>query len=109
MHVTGAFLSGPGAMEEAIYKQSKLYAAFKEEQQKGLKMPRGNGVLVFDEVKVVSRLMWNSRNQQIIGLAMSTEDMSSLHDIYMTYDEDTKTEQTTLCSAIFVERSHIQI
>ena len=39
--------------------------------------------------------MWNSRNQQIIGLAMSPEDMSSLHDIYMTYDEDTKTEQTT--------------
>ena len=50
-------------------------------------------MLVFDEVKVVSRLMWNSRNQQIIGLAMSPEDMSSLHDIYMTYDEDTKTEQ----------------
>lgn len=96
VHVTGAFLSGPGAMEEAIYKQSKLYAAFKEEQQqKGLKVPRGDGVLVFDEVKVVSRLMWNSRNQQITGLAMSPEDMSSLHDIYMTYDEDTKTEQTT--------------
>ena len=52
-------------------------------------------MLVFDEVKVVSRLMWNSRNQQIIGLAMSPEDMSSLHDIYMAYDEDTKTEQTT--------------
>ena len=50
-------------MEEAIYKQSKLYAAFKEEQQqKGLKVPRGDGVLVLDEVKVVSRLMWNSRN-----------------------------------------------
>ena len=54
-------------------------------------------MLVFDEVKVVSRLMWirNSRNQQIIGLAMSPDDMSSLHDIYMTYDEDTKTEQTS--------------
>ena len=40
VHVTGAFLSGPGAMEEAISKQSKLYASFKEEQrQKGLKAP----------------------------------------------------------------------
>ena len=52
------FLSGPGAMEEAI---SKLYAKFKEEKvQKGFKTPRGDGVLVFDEVKVVSQLMWNS-------------------------------------------------
>ena len=83
-------------MEEAIYKQSQLYAKFKEEQvQKGLKIPRGDGVIVFDEVKVVSRLMWNSRNRQIIGLAMSPEDMSSLQDIYMAYDEDAKTEQTT--------------
>ena len=40
------FLSGLGAMEEAI---SKLYAKFKEEKvQKGFK------TLVFDEVKVVS-------------------------------------------------------
>ena len=42
VHVTGALLSGPGAMEEAIYKQSKLYAASKEEQQKGLKVPQGD-------------------------------------------------------------------
>lgn len=96
INVIGAFLSGPGAMEEAISKQSKLYAMFKEEQvQKGFKAPHGDGVLVFDEVKVVSRLMWNSRNQQMIGLAMSPEDMSSLHDIYMAYDEEAKTEQTT--------------
>ena len=92
----GAFLSGPGAMEEAIYKQSKLYSKFKGEQaQKGLKPPRGDDVLVFDEVRVVSRLMWNSRNQQIIGLAMSPEDMCSLQDIYMSYDEDATTEQPT--------------
>ena len=45
--------------------------------------------------KLASRLMWNSRNQQIIGLAMSPEYMSSLQDIYMAYEEDAKTEQTT--------------
>lgn len=50
--ITGAFLSGPGAMEEATSKQSSLYAKFKEEQLlKGLKAQRGNGVIVFDEVK----------------------------------------------------------
>ena len=65
-------------------------------------------MLVFDEVKVVSRLMWirNSRNQQIIGLAMSPDDMSSLHDIYMTYDEDTKTEQTSYVLQFCGETSH---
>ena len=98
MYITGAFLSGPGAMEEAInFISNQSYTLHSRKSLEGLKVPRGDSVLVFDEVKVVSRLMWNSRNQQIItiGLAMSPEDMSSLHDIYMTYDEDTKTEQTT--------------
>ena len=34
------------------------------------------------EVKVVSRLLWNSRSQEVIGLAMNPEDLSSLHDVY---------------------------
>ncbi len=38
--------------------------------------------MIFDEVKVISRLMWNSRNQQLIGLSMSHSDQASLADIY---------------------------
>lgn len=48
-------------------------------------------MLIFDDVKVISRLMWNSRSQKIIGLAMSPEEMSSLHDAYQLVDEDNAT------------------
>ena len=40
----------------------------------GKQAPLGNSVLIFDEVKVISRLMWNSRSQTIIGLAMNAND-----------------------------------
>ena len=89
-------MSGLGAMEDVIQKQVELYSAFKKERvDKGLKEPRGDGVIVFDEVKVISRLMWNSRSQKMIGLAMTPDEMSSLHDIFMSYDEDANTEQTS--------------
>ena len=86
----GTFLSGPGASEDSIQKQAKLYKAFKDEQlAKHAHEPKGEGALVFDEVKVVSRLLWNSRSQEIIGfMAMNPEDMSSLHDIYASLGDE---------------------
>ena len=55
----------------------------------------GDGLLIFDEVKVISRLMWNSRSQKITGLAMSPDDMSSLHDAYQLVDEMSSGKQTS--------------
>ena len=43
--------------------------------------PMADGALIFDEVKVISRLMWNSRSQSIIGLAVGAEEQASLHDV----------------------------
>ena len=34
---------------------------------------KSDGVLVFDEVKVVCQLMWNSRSQALTGLAMTSK------------------------------------
>ena len=45
------------------------------------------GALIFDEVRVISRLMWNSRSQQMIGIAMQAEDMALLLDVYSAYNE----------------------
>ena len=42
----------------------------------------------FDEVKVISRLMWNSRSQTLIGLSMRKEEMASLGDIFQTHESD---------------------
>ena len=73
-----------------------MYTAYKEDMRiQGKPEPKGDGVLIFDEVKVVARLMWNSRSQKIIGLAMSPEEMASLHNIYFHSDATERTQQTT--------------
>ena len=61
----------------------------------GKPQPQGDGVLIFDEVKVICRLMWNSRNQKIIGFAMTQEDMASLQDIYQLIDPESHAKQTS--------------
>ena len=55
----------------------------------------GNGVLIFDEVKVILRLLWSSRSQKIVGLAMTAEDQVSLHDLYQQFSRDGKVKQTS--------------
>jgi len=41
-----------------------------------------DGALIFDEVKVAWKLMWNSRNNRLMGLAMTPKDLASLNDIH---------------------------
>ena len=53
----------------------------------GKHKPQGYSVLMFDEVKVVCQLIWNSGNQKLSGLAMTSYDMSSLNDIYRILKE----------------------
>ena len=63
LHI-GVFLNGPGAFEDSIRRQAMQYEAFKDEQRSKnphAPQPTGDGVLIFDKVKVVSRLLWNSR------------------------------------------------
>ena len=64
----------------------------------------GDGVLIFDEVHVVARLLWNSRNQRIVGFSMSHKDMANLLDVYHTLDPGAEYD---LCSPISLERPNI--
>ena len=92
---TGAFLHEAGACPESIASQVSNYHSFQEScriENKGV--PRSDGALIFDEVKVISSLMWNSWNHHIIGLAMSSDDQSSLHDVFQLFDNDHRTRQT---------------
>ena len=92
---TGCFLHDAGASWESISKQVEQYEKFKVQCIKtGKQAPLGNGVLIFDEVKVISRLMWNSRSQTIIGLAMNANDQASLLDVYQLFHEDKLVDQT---------------
>jgi hypothetical protein len=83
----------PGECHKRIADAANQYKKFCE--QKKPVAPEADGVLIFDEVRVVSRLMWNSRSQRVVGLAMSHEDMACLHDVYQTLDEDATTKSTT--------------
>ena len=92
---TGAFQHEAGAATESISKQVERYRIFQkscEAEKKRMTLP--TGVLVFDEVKVVSSLMWNSRSHRIIRLAMTEETQASLHDVFQLFDKDRRTKQT---------------
>ena len=55
--------------------QVARYVVYIEECRKsGKQEPKADGVLIFDEVKVASQLMWNSRSHQLMGLAMTSDD-----------------------------------
>eukprot|EP00117_Sycon_ciliatum_P015679 scpid84512/ scgid15429/ len=56
-------------------------------------LPLEEGVLIFDEVKVVTKVMWSWRSQEIYGLAMTADSMVSLHDVYAELNQD-KTART---------------
>ena len=84
---TGAFLHSAGANSSCIADQVAQYLLFCQQQKaQGRKEPKGDGALIFDEVKVISRLMWNSRSQTLIGLSMDHDELSSLSDIYSCAD-----------------------
>jgi hypothetical protein len=86
---TGAFLHSHGANSSSIVDQVAQFVLFCQQNKKeGKPESLKEGVLIFDEVKVISRLMWNSRSQSIIGTAMDYHDMSSLADIYQFIEKD---------------------
>ena len=93
---TGAFLHEAGASHSSIGKQVEKYQIFQHNcKTEGNLLPQSNGALIFDEVKVVSSLMWNSRNHKIIGLAMTEQNLASLHDVFQLFDEDHRVKQTS--------------
>lgn len=61
----------------------------------GKHKPQGDGVLIFDEVKVACQLIWNSRSQTLSGLAMTSKDLSSLNDVYRILQQPDSPKQTS--------------
>ena len=54
----------------------------------------GEGVLIFDEVKVGLGVQWNSRTDEFVGHAMTPQEMSTLQDVYEVLKPD-KTSKTS--------------
>ena len=93
---SGAFIHAPGVSTACIADQVSRYVVYKEESKKeGRQEPMGDGVLVFDEVKVACELMWNSRNNRLMRLAMTSKDLASLNDIYTLLKNSDTNKQTS--------------
>ena len=93
---TGAFLHEPVANSSCIVEQvAQSVLHCQRRVLEGKKESKSDGALIFDEVNVISRLMWNLRSQTLIGLSMTHEEMASLADIYKTIYDNGYAAQTT--------------
>jgi len=86
----GTFLHEAGPASASIVE---MYEAFVTKCKKeGESIPQSDGVLIFDKVKVIGGLIWNSRSQRIIGLAMTEK--TTLHDVFQSMSSDQHVRQT---------------
>ena len=92
---TGAFLHEAGASLQSIAQQVEKFKYLQYSLDKAHITSKFDGVLIFDEVKVISSLMWNSKDHRIVGLAMTEKEQASLHDVFQNYSEDHRVQQTS--------------
>ena len=65
------FLQKPRICHDYLSEQQKAYSEYKTEQRKKCgKDPLGIGVLIFDEVEIINKLIWNSKMHAFVGIAM---------------------------------------
>ncbi len=84
-----------GDCENHLHEQKAKYEKMCEElREEDKPCPDGFGALIFDEVKVISKVLWNASNNTLIGYAMTHEEMFGLHDIYMNLDTAPRLRKT---------------
>ena len=91
---TRAKLNEPGEAGDMSIRAEQYTQMQEQKAREGHTVPCNEGILIFDEVKVVQKTLFNSKSNKIIGLAMAPEDMSSLHDIYEELDPRCKQKKT---------------
>ena len=76
----------PGEIEARLQSECNQYT--RRIQERSTKHPpTGHGILIIDEVKVAAGIHWSSRDDSIVRFAMTSQDMSTLQDLYMSMDE----------------------
>ena len=70
-------------ISQYVKEQQQNYIKYKDELiRRGHKEPLHEGILIFDEVKVTSKVKWSSSGQKFFGLSLTCEDFGLLHDVY---------------------------
>ena len=54
-----------------------------------------DGAVIFDEMKVISSLIWNSQSHHLVGLVMSSQEQANLQDIIALFDPTSRLKQTS--------------
>ena len=91
------YMEKAGEIETRLKEECEIYQQrLKEAKEKGRLVPLGVGSLIlnFDEVKVTAKLQWNSRDNSLIGCAMTSDEMASMTDVYLSIDKDAKVPRT---------------
>ena len=89
-------LEKPGFSEERLAHARKQYDKMCEERSaSGGKVPFSEGILIFDEVKVGLKVHYHAKTGQFIGLAMSSDELGSLHDVFQTLQPQHRTQKAS--------------
>ena len=73
----------------------RLYDMMVQEKESGVPAPFSEGILIFDEVKVGLKVHYHAKTQKLIGLAMSADELASLHDVFQTLQPDHRTQKAS--------------
>ena len=88
---------GAGEVESRLKEESDIYhQRQKEVKEKSKLVPLGEGSLIFDEFKVTAKLQWNSRDNSLVGYAMTSDEVASITDLYQYLDKDASIPRPTM-------------
>ena len=75
------YVDEPGINHEYMSKQRARYTEFKTQvKHQGKKEPLREGILIFDEAKIIDKVIWNLKSESFIGLAMLEEDFVQIKE-----------------------------
>ena len=77
-------LENPGVCEERLAVARGQYQQMIDEKPTAVIVPNWEGILIFDEVKVGLKIHYHAKTGKFIGLAMSSDELGSLYDVFQT-------------------------
>lgn len=93
---TGFNLEAPGFCEERLSYARQQYDRLVESKRASHQPPPfSEGILIFDEVKVGVKVQYHAKAGRFLGLAMSLDELGSLHDVYQQLQPDHRSQTTS--------------
>ena len=88
-------LENAGISEERLAHACKQYDQMAQEKQAtGSRVPFSEGIFVLNEVKVGLKVHYHAKMGKLVGLAITSDDLGPLHDVYQTLQPDHRTQKT---------------